>query len=392
MRRGIVAATRTLRDVHRIGFVLRPGADSWLGGINYLRNLLWAVRAADAPIQPVLFTGPGLDPQALAGFPEIETVVTDTLAAPRLPPLVRTLAAEQARRDTALDAELRRHGIALLSHTVLMGRPRVRAMGWIPDFQHRRLPDQFGVVERRLRDMDFRRVARRSRRVIVSSEDAAADLVCFAPSAAPRCAVLRFAVAPVDAGHDADVVERLGLDRYIHLPNQLWRHKNHAVVVEALGLLASAGSDVTVVCTGDGHDHRAPGNRAALLARAGELGVQDRFRLLGRVSYGDMVALMRKACALVNPSLFEGWSTTVEEGRALGKRMVLSDIAVHREQAPTGATYFPPHDPEALADVLARAWQQDGNAVEPARAAQEARERHRAFGAHYAKLVAETIG
>ena len=42
---------------------------------------------------------------------------------------------------------------------------------------------------------------------------------------------------------------------------------------------------------------------------------------------------MCASVALLNPSHFEGWSTTVEEARALGVPMLLSDLDVHLEQA-----------------------------------------------------------
>jgi glycosyltransferase involved in cell wall biosynthesis len=42
---------------------------------------------------------------------------------------------------------------------------------------------------------------------------------------------------------------------------------------------------------------------------------------------------MRASTALINPSLFEGWSTTVEEAKSTGTPMILSDLGVHREQA-----------------------------------------------------------
>jgi hypothetical protein len=60
--------------------------------------------------------------------------------------------------------------------------------------------------------------------------------------------------------------------------------------------------------------------------------------------------------AVVQPSLFEGWSTVVEDARALGKRQFLSDIQVHVEQNPPNAVYFSPHSPEALARVIETAW------------------------------------
>jgi len=36
----------------------------------------------------------------------------------------------------------------------------------------------------------------------------------------------------------------------------------------------------------------------------------------------------------------------MEEARTLGKTIVLSDIPVHREQAPHQGVYFDPHEPE----------------------------------------------
>jgi glycosyltransferase involved in cell wall biosynthesis len=62
--------------------------------------------------------------------------------------------------------------------------------------------------------------------------------------------------------------------------------------------------------------------------------------------------LMVASQALLNPSLFEGWSTTVEEARALGVSMILSDIGVHREQAAEGAVYFDPLSADSLVEAL----------------------------------------
>jgi glycosyltransferase involved in cell wall biosynthesis len=57
---------------------------------------------------------------------------------------------------------------------------------------------------------------------------------------------------------------------------------------------------------------------------------------------------------VLNPSLFEGWSTTVEEARSLGVPLILSDLAVHREQAGTEAVYFDRYSGAALAAVLSK--------------------------------------
>src|SRR5262249_46677915 len=54
----------------------------------------------------------------------------------------------------------------------------------------------------------------------------------------------------------------------------------------------------------------------------------------------DQIMLMRGASAIVQPSLFEGWSTVLEDTRALGKPIIASDFPVHIEQNLPQALYF----------------------------------------------------
>ena len=55
--------------------------------------------------------------------------------------------------------------------------------------------------------------------------------------------------------------------------------------------------------------------------------------------------------ALINPSFFEGWSTTVEEAKSLGTKMILSNIKLHLEQA-KNALFFDPKKVESFQDVI----------------------------------------
>jgi len=65
---------------------------------------------------------------------------------------------------------------------------------------------------------------------------------------------------------------------------------------------------------------------------------------------------MQAAAAVVNPSLFEGWSTSVEEAKSLAVPMVLSDLRVHREQTDDCGVFFDPYQPESLVGALREAW------------------------------------
>ena len=65
----------------------------------------------------------------------------------------------------------------------------------------------------------------------------------------------------------------------------------------------------------------------------------------------DVFGLINIAKAVINPSLFEGWSSTVEECKSVGKNMILSDINVHKEQHPN-AFFFSKNSIEELKKIL----------------------------------------
>ena len=371
---------------------------AWLGGLNYLRTLLTALTEhGTGAIEPVLLVPRQRAQGALDAFPADLEVLETTLFDARRPTwAARTVLTRATGRDVALELLLRRKGIELLSHHAPLGTgARVPALSWVPDLQHRRLPDLFAPGELAARDRSLDLMDRHAAGIVVSSEAAAADVATALASSAGRVHVLRF-VSDLRAAPDAAVVRAVldhhGLGRYLYLPNQLWVHKNHRVVVEALGLLRADGRPLTVVATGDTVDPRDPGLARQLADRARELRVGEDFRLLGRIPYSEVGALMAAAVGVVNPSLFEGWSTTVEEARALGKRTVLSDIDVHREQNPPGAVFADPHDSSNFATALAEVWSDHDSRAEARRsevAASEHPLRRRAFAHRYEDLCAQ---
>ena len=119
------------------------------------------------------------------------------------------------------------------------------------------------------------------------------------------------------------------------------------------------------------------------------LGLEPQFRMLGMIPYPDLGALMQASVALLNPSLFEGWSTPVEEARALGVPLLLSDLPVHLEQAGADASYFDRHSAASLAAALAAftALTPEQRASRKALARTEATRRVRQFAEDFASLA-----
>lgn len=382
-----------------IGFAPRLAGAGWLGGVNYFRNLFSAVNALEQPkIRPLLLVRNGEEKAA--------KTLSEHVAARRLPWMLDTQSGRPARllaRAAPLSWMLWRrflssHRIGLLSHSPpVVPRALAPSLGIIFDLQHRELPEMFSQAERRGRDREFARLCRSSTTVVVSSEDALRALKLFFPEGASRARVLRFvANVQASAATPAEILkQKYDLpEAYFYLPNQFWKHKNHVTVLQALAALKRRGKDVVVVASGASNDYRDPEYYARLMRMVSELGIERGFRPLGVIPYADLLGLMRHCMAVINPSLYEGWSTTVEEAKSLGKLAILSRIAVHVEQNPGRSVYFDAQNAEELADCLVMASQNYSPATERKhveRARVELPLRMRSFGRAYQELVLEAM-
>jgi glycosyltransferase involved in cell wall biosynthesis len=218
----------------------------------------------------------------------------------------------------------------------------------------------FSAEEIVTRSAQIRLAAQYSARIVLSSHEAYQDFLRFSPAHARKGRVLQFvaSVSPEVYNRDPrEVVEKFGLpEKFFYLPNQFWKHKNHLMVVKALGLLKKMGQRVYVVCSGNQNDYRHPQYWQDLNRAISDNGVEVQLIVLGMIPADDVFPLLRQSIAAINPSLFEGWSTTVEEAKSLGKRVLLSDIPVHMEQDPPGSMYFARNDPEDLARKMQELW------------------------------------
>ncbi|MBL8132606.1 MAG: glycosyltransferase family 4 protein [Anaerolineae bacterium] len=372
----------------------------WIAGCHYLKNLFVALKSIEEPPELILY-GQAAD-------------TSDAMLAPYLderlspPPRFRGAGSiERLERRLGLSlgvtrAEasfLRDHHVDAFFTAGLIGPSfELPRLAWLPDFQHMHLPEMFSPRERQGRDRSYRRAAQWSDRVILSSRSALEDLRRFAPVYAEKGRVVNFTAQISPSVYDTEPAlvrdfHRLP-ERFFYLPNQFWKHKNHQTVVEALGLLKARGVNVTVVCSGSTRDQRNPEYFPALQARIQALGIEDRFIILGMIPHDHIFPLVRQSLAVLQPSLFEGWSTSVEETKSVGKRIILSDLPVHREQNPPQARFFSPRDPQALADCLAGAADQatPGPDLQMERLAREDLPRRtRAFGESFMSVIHEIV-
>lgn len=333
-------------------------SDRLLGSLNYFRNLLEALNSLEErTIEPVIFTGHTSDLKLFKDFPSFEIVKTRLLDRKTPTWLFHKISQRLLPRDFLMENLLRKHHVSVLSHAGSLGKgSRIKTIGWIPDFQHNHLPELFSKMELLQRDTMHRELCENCSCMVVSSHDALNDLRKFYPGCAAKAHVLQFVAGSLHVANPP-TIEHLEKEYsfsgpYFHLPNQFWIHKNHKVAVEALRILKDRGRKPIVLLTGKTSDHRQPEHFSNLMTTVKKHGLADCFRVLGVIPYNDLVALMGNSLALINPSLFEGWSSSVEEAKSLGKKIILSDIPIHREQNPPTGIFFQPHDKENLADIM----------------------------------------
>ncbi len=227
---------------------------------------------------------------------------------------------------------------------------------WIPDFQEDYYPEFFSpdLVIRRKNGQRY--LAYNNKRVVVSSYDALNDFLRLFPDHNASIHVVQFAVSlpPIDFNKTGVILEKYQLrDEFFMCSNQFWRHKNHMVILQALKHLRQQGeTKVVVAFSGKPNDFRYPGYYDELKDFVEQSEIRSQAIFLDFIPREDQLILMKSAKAVIQPSLFEGWGTTIEDAKALGQFVIASDIPVHHEQLSSNFCLFPPHDHTALASLL----------------------------------------
>jgi glycosyltransferase involved in cell wall biosynthesis len=225
------------------------------------------------------------------------------------------------------------------------------------DFQHKYFPQNFPPDDCRSRDEHFAELLTQSRAVIVNSRMAAADIAKFVPQATAHIFALPFAPAPSRdwLENRPDILPRYDIaPPFFIISNQFWLHKDHATAFEAFRIVAARNPSVALVCTGSTAGSRNPDYFAGLMNKLKSWKLDQRVRVLGLIPKRDQIELMKNACALVQPTLFEGGpgGGAVYDAVSLGVPAIVSDIPVNRELDGDAIEFFPASDATALAGKM----------------------------------------
>jgi glycosyltransferase involved in cell wall biosynthesis len=230
------------------------------------------------------------------------------------------------------------------------------AAAWFPDLQHKFFPQFFDKKRLWLRELRLKITLKNATDLVVSSHDTVEHFKQFytIPSRL-RIHVLQF-VSIFDKPNTEDIET---LKRTYNIPqeyfivsNSFLKHKNHLLVLKAINVLKNEQHPIHIVFTGKMEVYSDPAYLNQLQHYIKEHSLEQHISLLGIIPREYQLCIMKNAKAVLQPSLFEGWNTTIEDAKSLQLPVIASGIAVHKEQLADKGFYFDPHDEKDLAIAL----------------------------------------
>jgi glycosyltransferase involved in cell wall biosynthesis len=343
----------------RINLIYRYN-DNWMGGTYYIINIVKSLQLLDEDEKPelVILHSPG------APLGLIEEVKYPYLTYREVPLRINNFKRLINKVfyyingvrvfNLKLDTDLKENVYPLYQD--IQGANLNNAYYWIPDFQEEYYPNFFSAEELRAKRMMNKSLVAKGSSIIFSSTNALNDFNKFYPENLNVKRVLNFASFIDEGFRKLDISllkKKFNIAKpYFIVPNQFWKHKNHMVVLKAIALLKETPLDFQIVFTGKLVDYRNPEYSNQLKQYIIDTEIDKYVLFLGFIDRDEQLKLMSESISIIQPSLFEGWSTVVEDSKVINQVILVSDIPLHREQIDTNATFFDPNDEVDLSQKM----------------------------------------
>jgi glycosyltransferase involved in cell wall biosynthesis len=247
--------------------------------------------------------------------------------------------------------------------------PDTKKIFWIPDFQENYYHNFFEKKEVISRIITQVNAAYSKCKLVLSSQSAYNDFLRLYPRYICNVAIIPFVSSlcfkEEESISDDNLTDKYTInDDYFICSNQFWMHKNHVVLIEAVSILKKENIKIKVYLTGKEYDYRNPEYTVMLKNKVHDLGIENNVLFLGFIPRNEQISLMKHSKAVIQPSLFEGWNTTIEDAKYLGKEIIASDIPVHKEQLNNLGVYFEVGNAYDLADKIKMVMNKPNNVID----------------------------
>lgn len=229
---------------------------------------------------------------------------------------------------------------------------------WKPDFQEFHLPVYFTPAELEWHSKYLDGLSKRKLMLVLSSEDSKRDYERYYPDHVNDIHIWPFTSFLPEYRHISvsGLLQRYSITKkYFVVANQFWPHKNHLNVLKAVIECLKQRNDFQVVFTGKQGSSRDKDlfAKLKLFIQQNKLGQYIAFT--GFIHRDEQLALMSNSVAVIQPSTFEGWSTVIEDCKAMGQFVIASHLSVNKEQIKAGVAFFDPYNYKDLSSVMLQA-------------------------------------
>ncbi len=329
----------------------------WMGGIIYILNLIRTLDFLDDEEKPeiILFYR-----QDLKSFVDRVHYPYLQLVSWQFPSVTKGYFISWLTRKNLFVSniltEYKLNGIYPLHDYPVKTKGNVKLVSWYADLQHKYYPEFFTLRKRFERTQRIKFILKNTDDLVVSSKAVADDFHRFFRLRKEMNMHIYHFVSVIDdlSALDIDEVRRkydLPADYYM-ISNQFHKHKNHRVLLKSLALLKLQGKEISMAMTGRFPDASHSPYMRELHSLIEDNYLKPNIRLLGIIPRDEQLLLMKHSRAVIQPSLFEGWSTVIEDAISLQVPVIAASLPVNIEQLGPGGCYFEPHDHEKLAELL----------------------------------------
>ncbi|MCC7232741.1 MAG: glycosyltransferase [Bacteroidia bacterium] len=213
---------------------------------------------------------------------------------------------------------------------------------WKPDFQEMYYPDYVSKKEYDWVISNMKSIcADPDATLVLSSQDALNDFRKFFSPYQNMVTLLRFISLLPDLSwiEPESVNKKYNISTpYFIVCNQFWPHKNHLLVLHAM--LLTKNNNYVVVFTGKMSSYRDTTYGQKLRDFILKNHLTDRVIFTGFLPREEQLVLMKQSVAVIQPSLFEGWSTVNEDSKAMNLFLLAGDLEVNKEQVTVNCMFF----------------------------------------------------
>lgn len=337
----------------KVGFVINFNKNSWLGGYNYFYNLFkFYTFAKKKKILPVIITDNEKKVSELVKEFNFQVINSKYFSNSNTSiRILNKLLVFFFNKNFLIEEFLKKNDILAVSHNLSLGRNSgIKSFPWFPDFQEINLPQNFSLKMKLMRKLNIFFAIKHSTKIIISSHGVESDLKKISTKAFEKSKVIKHCIylPPKKKLLSRNkLLKKYNIkDNYFILPNHYWKHKNHIIVLKALKELKKFNKKLNfkIISSGNFEDRRDKSHSIYIKDFIKKNSLSKNYIILGIIPFEDLIGLIYYSKGLINPSKSEGWSNSVEQAKEMNKRVILSDISIHREQETKNFYFFKPDD------------------------------------------------